>query len=226
MLSWVEEEVARMKILALSDRVDRALWSESGIERVPDVGLILACGDLPYDYLEYVVTLIGAPFFYVLGNHDRPMLRASGAITAEPEGGINIGGKVRAVRVDHQALVIAGLQGTRRCSLENGGVNELAMLGRAARMVPRLLWNRLRYGRYLDVLISHAPPARIHEGEDPCHRGFRTLRWMIRWFRPRLALHGHIHPSYGVDVRPTALGPTRILNIYGAIVLEVDHARS
>ena len=33
--------------------------------------LILACGDLPYYYLEYIVGLLDVPLFYVHGNHDK-----------------------------------------------------------------------------------------------------------------------------------------------------------
>ncbi len=200
--------------------------TDEGLNRMRDVELVLSCGDLPYDYLEYLTTLLDVPFLFVLGNHDGPMLRESGAVTAEPEGGTNLHGKVRAVRVrSGDVVLVGGLAGTLWCGVEDPHVTESRMLARALRMVPRLLWNWVRYGRALDVLITHAPPAGIHEGDDPCHRGFRTHRWLIRWFRPRLALHGHIHPSYGVDVKPDRLGSTRVLNVYGSTVLEVDRAR-
>jgi len=216
----------RMKILALSDRVDEYLLTEGGLDGVRDVELILACGDLPYDYLENLLTRVNVPLLYVLGNHDGPMLRESGAITAEPEGGTNLHGKVRLVRGrSGVGVLVAGLEGSKRCGGTEHQLSEWQMFGRALRMVPRLLWNRLRYRRALDVLITHAPPAGAHEGEDPCHRGFRTHRELIRWFRPTFMLHGHIHPSYGVDVRPERLGPTEILNIHGSTVLEVQRAR-
>jgi len=215
-----------MKILALSDRVNEYLLTEAGLDGLRDIELILSCGDLPYDYLEHLVTLVNAPLLYVLGNHDRPMLRESGTIIAEPEGGTNLHGKVRAVHVrSGDVVLVGGFEGTHRCGGESHRTTESQVFARALRMIPRLLWNRFRHGRALDILITHAPPAGIHEGTDPCHRGFRTHRRLIRWFQPAMALHGHIHPSYGVDVRPGRLGPTQVLNIYGSTVLEVDGAR-
>jgi len=215
-----------MRILALSDRADEYLLTPAGLDRVRDVDLIVACGDLPYDYLEYLATMIQAPFLYVLGNHDGPMLRESGAVTTKPGGGTDLHGAVHAVRTrSGRRLLVAGLEGSRRCGGSEHQWTERQMLARALRMIPRLLWNRLRYRRALDILITHAPPAGVHEGDDPCHRGFRTHRWLIRWARPRLALHGHIHPSYGVDIQPAWLGPTQIVNVFGSTVLEVDHAQ-
>ena len=215
-----------MRILAVSDRVNDRFHASGGLNGVRDVDLILSCGDLPYDYLEYLATLIDAPLLYVLGNHDGPMLRESGAVTSEPEGGINLNGAVRAVRLRSGGVALAaGLAGTHRCGGEDRYVTEWNMALRAMRLLPRLLWHRVRHGRALDILISHAPPAGIHEGHDRCHRGFRALRWLIRRFRPAVALHGHIHPSYGVDTRPAQVGPTRILNVYGSTVLEVDGFR-
>lgn len=216
-----------MKILVLSDRVDDYLMTSGGLRGLKGVEAIVSCGDLPFDYLEYLVTMLNVPLFYVFGNHDAPMLRESGVVTPEPEGGTNLHGRIRRVRGrSGRDLWIAGLEGSRRCGGKGHELTELQMLARGLRMAPRLLWNRVRHGRALDVLITHAPPAGVHEGADPCHRGYRTHRWLIRWFRPALALHGHIHPSYGVDVRPRWLGSTRVLNVFGSVVLEANRARS
>jgi len=58
-----------MKILAISDIVVPQLYTEQIPERFLDVDLVLSCGDLPYEYLEYIVTRLGKPLFYVRGNH-------------------------------------------------------------------------------------------------------------------------------------------------------------
>jgi len=216
-----------MKVLALSDRVDEFLDTDSGVDSVRDVDLMISCGDLPFEYLERLVTVLNVPFLFVLGNHDRPILRASGDTSSAPEGGVNVHGRHRALSApDGGLLLVVGFGGTKQCEGPGSGTSEMAILGSVFRMLPRLLWYRLRYGRAIDVLMTHAPPAGVHEGNDPCHRGFRVLRWIILWFRPTLALHGHVHPTYGVDVRPARLGPTRILNVYGSIRLEVKNARS
>ena len=59
-----------MKILAVSDQVVERLYTLSSSGHFQDVELILGCGDLPYDYLEYLVTIFNVPMFYVPGNHD------------------------------------------------------------------------------------------------------------------------------------------------------------
>ena len=215
-----------MKILAVSDRVDPYLETGVGTESARDADLIVSCGDLPFEYLERLVTLLNVPMLFVLGNHDRPLLRHTGRISAKPEGGTDLDGRVKVVRCNRgDVLIAAGLQGTHMCEGPGSGITELGMARRLIGMLPRLLWNRIRYGRSMDLLVSHAPPAGIHEGQDPCHRGFRVLRWAIRLFRPAVAVHGHVHPTYGVDVRPARLGTTRVLSIFGSQRLEVDDAR-
>jgi len=209
----------------LSDRVDEYLLTDDGLESVRSAEAILSCGDLPYDYLEHLVTLLNVPLLFVLGNHDGEMLRASGATSTEPEGGTNLHGRVVAMRNgEGLPLLVAGLEGARRCGRESRASTDPTLFRHVLRMLPRLLWNGIRYGRAFDILITHAPPAGIHEGKDLCHRGFRVHRWLIQRFRPVLALHGHIHPSYGIDIRPARLGPTRVLNVYGSVLMEVKRA--
>ena len=58
-----------MKVLTVSDKVDELVYS-SAIQRLfGDVDLVLGCGDLPHHYLEFIVTMLGGPLFYVIGNH-------------------------------------------------------------------------------------------------------------------------------------------------------------
>ena len=42
----------------------------------------------------------------------------------------------------------------------------------ARALVPSPVLNKLRYGRFLDVLITHAPPRGVHDESDLCHAGF------------------------------------------------------
>ena len=70
---------------------------------------------------------------------------------------------------------------------------ESEMFFRILRMVPHLCWNRIRYGRWLDILITHAPPRGIHDKEDTCHTGFKAFLWFMRCFKPAYLLHGHVH---------------------------------
>ena len=73
-----------MKILAVSDEENDALWSGQVREIAQGVDLIISCGDLRNDYLEFLLTMINAPLLYVFGNHD----------VHGPEGGICIDGRL------------------------------------------------------------------------------------------------------------------------------------
>ena len=49
-----------MKILAVSDEENNALWSERVREIAQGVDLIVSCGDLRNEYLEFLLTMINA----------------------------------------------------------------------------------------------------------------------------------------------------------------------
>jgi hypothetical protein len=51
------------------------------------------------------------------------------------------------------------------------------------KMAPRLHLNRLRHGRALDLLVSHAPPRDVNDRLDPAHRGFESLRGFLEKWR-------------------------------------------
>jgi predicted phosphodiesterase len=90
-----------MKVLAVSDTVAETLCSDRIREHSTDVERVPACGDLPSDYLEYVVTMLNVPLSYVPGDYDRLKQLADGTLSEGPRGGRNIAGKV--VRVEWEA---------------------------------------------------------------------------------------------------------------------------
>ena len=59
-----------MKILAVSDEVVERLYTLCTSGHFSEIDLILGCGDLPYPYLENLLTFLNIPLFYVPGNHD------------------------------------------------------------------------------------------------------------------------------------------------------------
>jgi Icc-related predicted phosphoesterase len=81
--------------------------------------------------------------------------------------------------------------------------------------------NRLRFGRYLDVLITHAPPFGIHDDADLPHQGFSVFLKLMQRFRPRYLLHGHKH-IYGLDTWRTRFGETEVINVYPYRLLELE----
>ena len=67
------------RILAVADEVDESLYGDKLDKLRPD--LMVSCGDLPFDYLEYLVSRANVPLLYVPGNHDpsvRPLLDMEG----------------------------------------------------------------------------------------------------------------------------------------------------
>ena len=119
-------------------------------------------------------------------------------------------------------IIVAGLGGSRKY---NGGLNqysELQMFLSIIKLVPRLLYNRIVKGRYLDILLTHAPPFDIGDRPDLCHRGFRAFRWFIRQFRPRYLIHGHIHLYDLNATRESTYFDTKIINAYDHVTLDLD----
>jgi len=50
-----------MKMLFISDVESPALWDYYRPERVEGVDVIISCGDLRREYLEFLVTMTGKP---------------------------------------------------------------------------------------------------------------------------------------------------------------------
>lgn len=210
-----------MQILAISDEVIGALYSADVREIIGPVDLLLSCGDLPYSYLEYLVTILKARHaLFVHGNHDSEEIQHSGHTLWAPGGWLNVDRRVVAIE-EGTCTLVAGLEGSIRYRPEGlHQYTEIEMFFRMLQLVPQLLFNRLRYGRYLDILIAHSPPGGIHDGPDGPHRGFRTFRPFMRWFRPRLLLHGHKH-HYGPDPWHTTYHHTDVVNVHPFRAIEI-----
>ena len=197
-----------MKILTVADREEPALYAPGAAERFQGVDLILACGDLPPEYLSRLAAVFRVPLYYVLGNHD---IRD---YSAELYGCTDLNNSL----VKFQGLNFLGLEGSR---WYNGGVNQytenqmrMTLLG----LRPRLWWDG-----GVDIVITHAPPRRIHDAEDPCHKGFRSFHGLIRRYRPAYFIHGHIHTNFTEpSERITVVNETKIINTYGYHLIEVE----
>lgn len=216
-----------MKILAISDQVVDHLYTPSVRERFADVDLVVGCGDLPYYYLEYIVSMLNVPLVHVPGNHDLPPSAFQpddpGGCTHIAEGCGNIDGVV----MEEQGLLLAGLGGSIRYRPD--GVHQYTqgeMARRIMSLTPRLWLNRLRHGRFLDILVTHSPPRGIHDAEDPAHVGFEAFNRFMARFRPRYLLHGHTHIWRRDTVITTRVGSTSVLNVcpYRMIEMGTGHA--
>ena len=209
-----------MRILAVSDRIEERLYTSKISERYKKVDLLIGCGDLPFFYLDYLMSVINRPLVYVRGNHDiTPQYTADGRVLHNVPGGINLHGRI----IEIDGLLIAGLEGSMR--YRPGApymYSETEMTWNIMRLVPKLLWNLVRYGRALDILVAHSPPYEIHDGKDLAHRGFKIFRTFIQRFRPRYFVHGHIH-VYRTDIpRVTKYFETTVVNVYPARIFSID----
>jgi Icc-related predicted phosphoesterase len=210
-----------MKILTVSDKVDELLYSPAIKRLCSDVDLVLGCGDLPFHYLEFIVTMVGGPLFYVIGNHANAVRKKHELkhLWEYPGGCENIDG--RAVR--YKKLLIAGLEGSIRYNNNpHFQYSEYEMARKVWRLAPSLLLNKLRYGRYLDILITHAPPRGIHDKQDRCHTGFQSFVTFMDRFRPRYLIHGHVHIYSPNETTETVYGDTTVINTYNHRFLEID----
>lgn len=88
------------------------------------------------------------------------------------------------------------------------------MFLKIGRMFPRMLRNRMRKGRWLDVLVTHAPPRGVNDRDDVAHRGFRSIAWFLRQFHPRYHLHGHIHLYDRNAPYRQELDGVEVINVY------------
>jgi len=208
-----------MKILAVSDRVLDKLYSSQVSQSIPDIDLLIGCGDLPFYYLDFLTSALNVPLLYVRGNHDNgPQYAADGGIWNDVRGGMDIHGKV----IERKGLILAGLQGSMRYKPHGEYMySESEMRMVVAQMTPRLLWNRQRFGRALDVLVTHSPPYGIHDRPDLPHTGFKVFLSFLRMFKPRYLLHGHVHVYRQDEVVNTHYGETTILNVYPYRVIDI-----
>jgi Icc-related predicted phosphoesterase len=198
-------------ILAVSDEISRRLYSCAAGERIGKVDFILSCGDLPFDYLEFLMGCFNAPMYYVLGNHDgEGFFRESGKVDYQPDGGDSIEGNT----LEAKGILLAGLGGSIRhgYSLKNQ-YTEAEMWRRVLKLTPRLLTNQVRHGRRLDILVTHSPARGIQEGPDPAHRGFAAFRWLLEWAKPRWMLHGHTSFARPQRELSTRVGATYVFYI-------------
>ena len=208
-----------MKILAVSDEVIERLYTLSNNGHFNDIELLIGCGDLPYPYLESIVTLLNVPLLYVPGNHDPIYTRED--IKTYVEGGSNL--DRRLVRV--KTFLVGGLGGC--IQYRPDGSNQYTQTDaylRAFSMIPHLLLNRINYGRAMDILITHSPPFGIHDDDSQAHQGLKAINWLLRVAKPRYHLHGHTH-FYRRNINPseTAYKGTKIINVHPYKVLDIYH---
>ena len=197
-----------MKILAVSDVVVEWIYSPRVRLLMSDIDVAVGCGDLPSYYLEFIVTDLDIPMFHVNGNHSIPKDEFS---TKQYGGTVDLHCRVKV----YKGCTFAGIEGSLRYKIGPYQYSQMEMWLNVFRIVPKLLFNRIKFRRYLNVFITHAPPWGIHDQSDLPHQGIKAFRWLDILFQPDYHLHGHIH-VYRPDMNTESkLGKTRIVNVYG-----------
>lgn len=199
-----------MKVLAVSDvELPKMRNADFLRETYSDVELLVSCGDMRVDYLEFISTILCLPLFFVRGNHDTRYVPAN-------PGGDNLHLSFK----KYKGYTFAGLEGS--INYNNGAVQytEGQMFRKVLRLMPRLMLRRALQGYGVDVLVAHSPPKGIHDiPDDYAHRGFRSFRYLMYWARPRYLIHGHVDTWDNRKPRETVYGSTTVLNINPYMVL-------
>jgi hypothetical protein len=186
---------------------------------------VLSCGDLPFDYLEYLVSRLDLPLLYVPGNHDPSLeppdttwmpLRAISPPGPGPEGCTNIDGRL----VEVLGMRIAGFGGSIRYKPGGNQYTQGQMGRRALKLEIRARLGRVKNGRKVDILVTHAPPYGLAAPSDSAHVGFVAFLRLIRNLRPVVAVHGHIHP-YGRMLPERLINSTRVVNVVPSRLIEI-----
>ena len=200
-----------MRVLTVSDRVEPILYDQFDPRQFERVELVLACGDLPPEYLSRLLGAFNVPLYFVSGNHD---IRYKDKL---PQGGFDLHGRLEKIK----GLRFLGLEGSR---WYNGGPHqytEREMYGKIRRLRPRIWWKG-----GVDIVITHAPPRHIHDAEDRCHRGFKSFRWLLDKYSPSYFIHGHIHANFSEpSQRVTIVNRTSVINTYGYHLFDFDDTR-
>jgi len=238
-----------MKFLCVSDQIDPLVYSTKVKERFQDVDAVLCAGDLPSDYIDFIVSSLNKPTYFIFGNHNlsefglyhkikekrgsHPTSNFVSTFELSSSHGAEYVG-FKSIRDKHiiieengkkHPLLIAGASGSMKYNGALSQYTNFQMLCYLIKMIPSLLWNKIRYGKYLDIFLTHASPRHIHDKEDPCHIGFECFNWFIKKFTPTYLVHGHIHLYDMNEKRITKVetknGITTVINAYSYITIDL-----
>ena len=173
-----------MKVLVVTDLEDKLLYDCFRKERVEGVELIVSCGDLRADYLDFLMTMVNRPMIYVRGNHDDELN------AKPPLGGICIENKVYrfgGVRF----FGLGGCKGAQQGALNRYSENSMRM--RILKSEPSIALSR-----GIDVFVAHSPVRGYGDVEGShTHEGFDCFNDFLGRHKPAIMLHGHVHNNYG-----------------------------
>ena len=201
-----------MKILVLADEESKSLWDYYTPDKLEGVELIIACGDLRAEYLEFLVTMTNLPLFYVPGNHDAKYE------SNPPDGCVNIDGKI----MEYKGIRIIGFGGSMRYKKGPYQYSEKEMRHRIWKMK-----RQIYHKSGIDILVTHAPAKGYGDMEDRAHVGFACFDELMKRFHPLYMIHGHVHKSYKHKFKRVMEHPsgTKIINAFDKYILDYDETK-
>lgn len=236
-----------MKILCVSDYVDPLIYNQNVKEIFPDIDAIICAGDLPMDYIDFIVSVFNKPTYFIFGNHNLKDFGFYHKINSPQgqqqymerkhhgSGAKYMGFKTSVENIftikdsvtgKERPLLMAGVSGSLKYNNGLCQYSDFEMKLKLIKMIPKLLKNKKKYGTYLDIFLTHATPRHIHDHEDPCHKGFECFNWFIEKFKPTYMIHGHIHLYDMREERIGVYNNTTVINAYAHHILEIPEAFS
>lgn len=198
----------KIRILTISDFIDKSLTQMVEDKTLEPVDLIISCGDMAPEYLSFLRDRLDRPLLFVKGNHD---IRYN---LSNPVGCENIHAKI----VRFKNLNILGLEGSL---WYNGGVNQYT--DNEMQKIISGMWLGLWRKGGVNIVVTHAPPRHIHDAEDRCHMGFESFVKLIHKRKPKVFIHGHIHKDFKTNnERISRISNTKVINTCGYTILEVS----
>lgn len=196
-----------MRILAVADEEEKRYYDYYQPGVFQGIDLIIACGDLSKNYLEFLVTMANCPLLFVHGNHDDALAKQP------PEGCIDIEDRI----YEYQGVRFLGLGGSFRYKADGIYMyTESEMKIRIAR-----LWFALHKKKGFDVLVTHSALYGHGDLDTRAHRGFRCFRKLIEKYQPRYMIHGHVHRNYGYNIKAVSrYRDTVVINAFRSYILE------
>ncbi len=196
----------KYKILSISDYPILRDFSPEKIKKeFSDIDFILSAGDLSNDYLDYIFSILDKQLIYVNGNH-----------IYNPDHNISFCKNIDQKSINYKNLKIFGMDGSPIYSFKEHQYTEIQSFF----IILKNLFSFLI--KKPDIILSHTPPFGIHNLDDPIHTGFKCYHFLLKYFPPKLWIHGHTHLSHHHEIQESYSNGVRIINSYGYKIVEIE----
>ena len=228
-----------MKILAVSDKDDSKLQAcvLKNMQFLQNIDLIVSCGDVSKQYLEFLVDNLKKPLFFVEGNHqflspekdipgnylDNKLFDFFSHDKYITSGGINIHSRIE----NFNDFVFVGFEGSLRYNKGGFQYTQKEM----SKIVDKIK-SKIKLIRFFDclfkrkrkdvIVVTHAPIKDIHDKQDLCHQGFTSFKKFVDEIKPVLWLHGHVHFEGQTNSQITKHDNTLVVNTYGFHIININ----